>query len=84
MTQIHGFQGTHQPAIWMGESGQVVVTPAFSNGSPKTAFEERGLDFDKSTEVSTPSYYSATLKDQNQNVVKAEMSSCKFLQKSST
>ena len=24
---IHGFQGTHQPAIWMGESGQVVLSP---------------------------------------------------------
>ncbi|KAJ7733355.1 hypothetical protein B0H16DRAFT_1732399 [Mycena metata] len=26
---IHGFQGTHQPAIWMGESAPVVVVPAF-------------------------------------------------------
>jgi hypothetical protein len=26
-TKIHGFQGTHQPAIWMGESAQVVVVP---------------------------------------------------------
>lgn len=27
-TTIHGFQGTHQPAIWMGESTQVVAIPS--------------------------------------------------------
>lgn len=26
-THVHGFQATHQPAIWMGESGQVVLCP---------------------------------------------------------
>ena len=62
----------------MGESGQVVITPAFSNGTPKTAFEERGLNFDKSTEVSAPSYYSAILEDQNHNSIKAEMSSSRL------
>ena len=59
----------------MGESGQVVVSPAFSNGSPATAFEERGLKFDKTTEISTPSYYSAVLRDSFNNQIKAEQSS---------
>ncbi|KAJ7578697.1 glycoside hydrolase family 92 protein [Mycena floridula] len=40
-SQIHGFQGTHQPAIWMGESGQVVVVPGM--GPIKREFSQRGL-----------------------------------------
>jgi putative alpha-1,2-mannosidase len=77
-SMIRGFQGTHQPAIWMGESGQVVVAPAFSNGAPATAFEERGLEFDKAAEISTPSYYSAVLRDGFNNQIKAEQSSSGF------
>ncbi|KZS94221.1 glycoside hydrolase family 92 protein [Sistotremastrum niveocremeum HHB9708] len=59
-TKIHGFQGTHQPAIWMGESGQVVVCPGLGT-KVNAAFEERGLRFNRSNEVSTASYYSALL-----------------------
>ncbi|KAK0227101.1 glycoside hydrolase family 92 protein [Armillaria nabsnona] len=43
---IHGFVGTHQPAIWMGESGMVGVVPGLSSstdGKVKARFEERGL-----------------------------------------
>ncbi|KAI0795422.1 glycoside hydrolase family 92 protein [Abortiporus biennis] len=58
-TTIHGFQGTHQPAIWMGESGQVILVPG--TGSPKSKFVERGLSFDHKNEVITPSYYSVEL-----------------------
>lgn len=39
---IHGFIGTRQPAIWMGESGSVVVVPGFGE-RVKGRFEERGL-----------------------------------------
>ncbi|KAF9461450.1 glycoside hydrolase family 92 protein [Collybia nuda] len=71
---IHGFQGTRQPAIWMGESGPVVVIPGVSRrGSGKgvdmdglklkTKFEERGMKMKKETEVITPSYYSVVLED---------------------
>jgi putative alpha-1,2-mannosidase len=66
---IHGFQGTRQPAIWMGESGSVAVIPGVSRGasseSPKlkTTFEERGMKMNKDTEVITPSYYSVVLED---------------------
>ncbi|KAK6436052.1 hypothetical protein LTR95_007759 [Oleoguttula sp. CCFEE 5521] len=36
---IHGFQATHQPAIWMGESGQVVLVPGL--GEVKAGFRGR-------------------------------------------
>lgn len=73
---IHGFQGTHQPAIWMGESGQIVITPSMSNGTPRISFEERGLIFDKSSEISTPSYYSVILRQSDVGAsMKAEQSS---------
>jgi hypothetical protein len=66
---IHGFQGTRQPAIWMGESGPVIVIPGVSRGASgehpklKTKFEERGMKMRKETEVITPSYYSVVLED---------------------
>ena len=46
---IHGFQATHQPAIWMGESGQVVIVPGV--GEVRPLFEERGHGFRKESEV---------------------------------
>ncbi|KAJ5316439.1 hypothetical protein N7476_006746 [Penicillium atrosanguineum] len=52
---IHGFQATHQPAIWMGESGQVVLTPGMGEVQP--LFENRGLAFEKGDERSTPYVY---------------------------
>ncbi|VDB92408.1 unnamed protein product [Peniophora sp. CBMAI 1063] len=54
-THIHGFQGTHQPAIWMGESGQVVVVPG--SGKVKAKFDDRGMKFERASEIRTPSYY---------------------------
>jgi len=58
-TTIHGFQGTHQPVIWMGESGQVVVVPGA--GGIRSTFEERGMPFSHNDEVITPSYYRVEL-----------------------
>lgn len=52
---IHGFQATHQPAIWMGESGQVVLVPGM--GKVKPLFEERAHAFSKANERSTPYVY---------------------------
>ncbi|KAH7888253.1 glycoside hydrolase family 92 protein [Phlebopus sp. FC_14] len=54
-TSIHGFQGTHQPAIWMGESGQVVVSPG--SGRVRLRFEDRGMRFSHDDEVVSASYY---------------------------
>ncbi|KAJ7688298.1 hypothetical protein B0H17DRAFT_672801 [Mycena rosella] len=70
---IHGFQGTHQPAIWMGESGQVVVVPGIGQ-QIKSRFDERGLVFSNATEVITPSYYRVDLQVRNGEVILAEQS----------
>ncbi|CAI7592279.1 unnamed protein product [Penicillium glandicola] len=52
---IHGFQATHQPAIWMGEAGHVVLTPGIGEVQP--LFQNRGLQFRKTDERSTPYVY---------------------------
>lgn len=64
-TKIHGFQGTHQPAIWMGESGQVILAPGVGDVNPM--FEDRGMAFKHNDEVITPSYYSVRLKPDTNN-----------------
>ena len=56
---IHGFQATHQPAIWMGESGHVVLSPGW--GEVRPLFEQRGLRFNKENEKSTAYVYEVTL-----------------------
>lgn len=56
---IHGFQATHQPAIWMGESGQVVLSPGWGKVEP--LFEQRGLRFSKKDERSTAYVYEVTM-----------------------
>ncbi|KAK7001649.1 glycoside hydrolase family 92 protein [Favolaschia claudopus] len=71
-TTIHGFQGTHQPAIWMGESGQVVVVPG--TGSVKSKFEDRGLRFSDDTQIISPSYYRVELDTGDGGRILAEQS----------
>ncbi|PCH41790.1 glycoside hydrolase family 92 protein [Wolfiporia cocos MD-104 SS10] len=78
-TSIHGFQGTHQPAIWMGESGTVTVAPGM--GTVKDLFDARGLeiayDEDGRREVSTASYYAVEVEvpeSDGGGVLLAEMS----------
>lgn len=56
---MHGFQATHQPAIWMGESGQVILMPGFGDVQP--LFQNRGLAFRKTDEHSTPYVYEVLL-----------------------
>lgn len=74
-TTVHGFQGTHQPAIWMGESGEVVVAPGA--GDVKAAFEERGMDFSHDDEVVSVSYYKAVLEALSGGQIIAEQSASK-------
>ncbi|KAG6908139.1 hypothetical protein DXG01_005968 [Tephrocybe rancida] len=65
-TAVHGFQATRQPAIWMGESGPVVVAPGLASSDDlkiKANFEERGLNMRKETEKISPAYYSIALDD---------------------
>ncbi|KAI1433162.1 glycoside hydrolase family 92 protein [Xylaria sp. CBS 124048] len=57
---VHGFQATHQPAIWMGELGQTVIVPGWNN-EIKPAFEQRGLAFRKEDESSSPYVYEVLL-----------------------
>ncbi|KAK5112208.1 hypothetical protein LTR62_004369 [Meristemomyces frigidus] len=52
---IHGFQATHQPAIWMGESGQVVLSAGIGEVMP--LFEQRAHTFRKTNERSTAYVY---------------------------
>ena len=69
---IYGFQGMHQPAIWMGESGTVVVGVGI--GDVRTQFEDRGMKFSHDDEVVTPSYYSVNLNTENGKQIFAEQS----------
>lgn len=69
---IAGFQATHQPAIWMGESATFSVVPGV--GEVKPAFEERGLAFEKAGERAGPAYYSVEMEDGHGGGVFAEMS----------
>ncbi|KAL1411539.1 hypothetical protein Q8F55_002501 [Vanrija albida] len=59
-TKVHGFIGTHQPAVWMGESGPVQIATGL--GEVVTDFDARGLAFDKRDEYASPNYYSVGLK----------------------
>lgn len=62
--RVHGFQATHQPAIWMGEQGQMVLMPGLNSdgeGGVHVAFEKRGVAFRKQDERSTPYVYETLL-----------------------
>ena len=54
---IQGFIGTHQPAIWMGDYGQVSLMPY--SGELKTP--EPRLPFRHEDETSAPNYYSVKM-----------------------
>jgi predicted alpha-1,2-mannosidase len=58
-TNIQGFIGTHQPAIWMGDYGYVTLMPEI--GSINYAPEARQLAYSHKDEVSTPYYYSVKM-----------------------
>ncbi|WP_439681154.1 GH92 family glycosyl hydrolase [Embleya sp. MST-111070] len=58
-TKMTGFIGTHQPAIWMGDSGYVVGMPGI--GDVKTAQADRGLPFGHGDETASPERYTVNL-----------------------
>ncbi|MCA1591928.1 MAG: GH92 family glycosyl hydrolase [Acidobacteria bacterium] len=66
-TTIQGFIGTHQPAIWMGDYGQVSLMPQV--GELKTA---KKSSFRHQDEISTPYYYALKMDDEGQPL-KAEL-----------
>ncbi|CDO69453.1 Glycoside Hydrolase Family 92 protein [Trametes cinnabarina] len=69
---VYGFQGTHQPAIWMGESGPAVVVPGA--GEVRSVFEQRGMSFSHAEEITTPSYYSVIMNASEGGQIYAEQS----------
>ena len=70
--KIHGFQGTHQPAIWMGESGPAIVSPGAGKVQP--IFENRGMPFEHANEITTASYYSVLMDAIEGGTIHAEQS----------
>ncbi|KAH8107405.1 glycoside hydrolase family 92 protein [Phellopilus nigrolimitatus] len=68
---IAGFQATHQPAIWMGESGPVTLVPGVGPVTP--AFADRALAFDKRDERAGAALYTVEMDDAHGGRVKAEM-----------
>jgi putative alpha-1,2-mannosidase len=73
-TTIHGFQGTHQPAIWMGESATVVVTPGA--GRVRDTFEQRGMIFSHDKETVSAAYYSVEMEAIEGGSIFAEQTAC--------
>lgn len=69
-TRVHGFIGTHQPAVWMGESGPVQVAAGL--GEVVTDFERRGMEFKRRDEYASQNYYSNVLSGPG-GIVEAEM-----------
>ncbi|KAK8864700.1 hypothetical protein IAR55_001952 [Kwoniella newhampshirensis] len=70
-TKFHGFIGTHQPAIWMGESGPAQISAGL--GNVVTDFEARGLPFKKEDEYASANYYSNALDAGEHGSIQVEM-----------
>ncbi|EHK50168.1 glycoside hydrolase family 92 protein [Trichoderma atroviride IMI 206040] len=74
--RIHGFQATHQPAIWMGENGHVTLMPGLGD-EIQPLFQKRGLAFKKSDESSTAYVYEVKLDATNSGSTGGNQSSIK-------
>jgi predicted alpha-1,2-mannosidase len=72
-TDISGFFGTHQPAIWMGDYGYVTLMPEV--GSIQTTPSARQLPFTHSGETVTPYYYSVTMNPGTSSPITGELTS---------
>ncbi|MFF0628844.1 GH92 family glycosyl hydrolase [Streptomyces sp. NPDC004296] len=70
-TKISGFIGTHQPAIWMGDSGYVTGMPGV--GSVKTSADDRALPFSHADEHAAPDRYSVLLQAGSGRTLKTEL-----------
>ncbi|OCF43056.1 hypothetical protein I317_03150 [Kwoniella heveanensis CBS 569] len=69
--KMHGFIGTHQPAIWMGESAPSEISAGL--GEPITDFHQRGLPFERKDEYASPNYYRNLLDAGDQGKIRVEM-----------
>ncbi len=70
-TDISGFIGTHQPAIWMGDYGYVTLMPEID--TLKTSPEDRKLPFTHADEIVRPDYYSVSMNAGNSRRIRTEM-----------
>ncbi|RDI98688.1 glycoside hydrolase family 92 protein [Dyella solisilvae] len=70
-TQIQGFIGTHQPAIWMGDYGYVTLMPEL--GEARYAPEARKLPFSRKDEIAKPDYYAVTMQAGAGRQIRAEL-----------
>ncbi len=70
---IRGFQGTHQPAVAMGESGQVLLCPGVGLVKPEFDDPDRLMRFSHGDETSSPHYYSVKLETTSGSEIFAEM-----------
>lgn len=75
-TKIHSFIGTHQPAIWMGESGPVQVMAG--HGEVETDFDKRALPFKRENEYASVNYYSNVLALNKEDNIGVELSAGKW------
>ncbi len=66
-----GFVGTRQPAIWMGDYGQVSIAPRV--GAVDVDFKTRGLPFSHSNEVAKPWLYRVIAGTPEQGQITTEM-----------
>jgi predicted alpha-1,2-mannosidase len=72
-TNIQGFIGTHQPAIWMGDYGYVTLMP--SSGTFNSTPTARQQPFSRRDEISTPYYYSVVMGSNAAQKIRTEITS---------
>jgi len=70
-TRITGFRGTHKPAMWMGDYGQVALMPTVGEMDVKRLHEK--LFYAHHNEISKPYYYSLKVTTQALHRMKVEM-----------
>ena len=69
-THVLGFIGSHHPAIWMGDYGQVSLMPG--TGEVKVDFEARKQPFSHADETCTPYFYTVTTGDRPETRITTE------------
>ena len=72
-TNISGFIGTHQPAIWAGDFGYVTLMPELD--TVRLAKAKRELPFSHKDEIATPYYYSVSMDAGASRRIRGEMTS---------
>ena len=70
-THLLGFIGSHQPAIWMGDYGQVSLMPGI--GEVRVGTEARKLPFSHADERCTPYSYEVVMGDRPETRISAEL-----------